>query len=204
MHTKPTIITGGASTDPEAPEIQTPEAAERYCDEVYLRYQVEAAKVQPGNPNRLTLQQVTSIHRKSMMLLGRAIAAPDVLYRVGVLDWSRFAILHKQATGVSPGDKERDIMTSIESRDAARSYIETHLDLLRDKREGTIPRPGRDMGVRGQHHAQAVWLTHLGQFIESLGLLQRQRLLDEVAFEAYHAQAMATLVPTVRPGNVVG
>lgn len=190
-------IVGGASTAPsDAPAICSPEEAERYCEETYLRYRTEAAKNAPGNPYSLTLPQAQTAHRKSMMLLGRAIAGPDVLYRVGRLDRNQFARLYRQVTGIrNVSEHQFGMLTSITRRAEVKDYLETHIEHLARRRGDTSPQPGHL--VRDQFRAQAVFLTHLGQVVEAIGLFHRQGLIDGSAFDAYHTRAMRTLVPTV-------
>lgn len=189
-------IIGDASIAPDAPELRTLEEVENYCYDTFLRYRIEAQKLTPDNPSRLSAQQIMSAHRKSMMLFGRAIACPNLFYRLGLLGRSNFIRLYRRVTEVPEVPEQHlALLVPIVNRQGAKAFLDEHAAIVREKRLQT----SSASSVADQHRAQARWLAHLGQFIEAIGILYRQRFIDEAAYEGYHAMAMATLVPTLAP-----
>jgi hypothetical protein len=195
MHTDKShlrLVTGSEdSTAFQAPEITSPEEASRYCEETATRYKVEMAKAQTST----SIDEARSAFRKGLMLYGRALAGPDIFYRLRILDWFTFIDRHNALTGSMPTSEQAAVLTHMKNRQHARDYLRTHLALLKQKRKATIPRQG--LQVEEQQKAYQKWLVHLGQFLEAAALLLRQRLIDTGEFEKLQEEALATLVPTL-------
>lgn len=162
-----------------------------YVNNLVTRYELEQSKVS-ATTNGSAAQ---SVFRRSLMLYGRAMAGPDVLYRLGFLDPQQFARWHNSLTGTVVGRDHVHQLTPIKTSSDAADYIRTHMELLKERRQATVVRGV--MSVQDQKHAYRVWLVHLGQVCEAVALLLRQRFLDEAGYQRYYDEAMKTLVPTV-------
>lgn len=191
--TDPSGASGGAHLSIDSlPRITTPEEAERYVEEAAVRYETEAFKASHATDPK----DQRSLQNRTLMFLGRAVAAAEVAFRMGLLDFSAFRAFHLRVTNKTPPEAMAKRLGRLDTPDSATIYVEQLIRQLKERRAAAVAKAG--MSTQALVMAYRLWLTHLGHTLESAGLLTRAGLLTSSAFEAFQEAALSTLIPSVR------
>lgn len=178
------VLGGDVTDDLDVPEIDTPEAADRYLEEATSRYRLEE------NRYRLSL---TDQHRHSMLMLyGRAIAAPDILHRLGLLDRDQFVTWHYRLTKSVPPvlGETRTLSNTVQ----ALAFADANIRRMQAKREALRVVFASDSVA--EHRALfEKYLLNLGGVLEVLAMLLRQRFITASTYDDLSEHVYATLLP---------